>query len=194
MRCRSTPWGPARFYAIAKLNAEAKHRARAERSIVDLRVFSYFSRFIDLDGRFLLADAMKVLVADGEMTTRPDEMTRDHVVPSDLAALVRAVIARWRNAPEPLNAVLDVHSRAPVGKFALLDALKAELGLRYRVDGDFDALSPTGGKSEYLSTRRVDPAWGYRPRHDSISGVLFEARALLAARAMRLVRTEGPKL
>ena len=72
--CHAVPvndLGPARFYAVAKLNAEAKHRARADRSIVDLRVFSYFSRFIELDGRFLLADAMKALIADGEMITRP---------------------------------------------------------------------------------------------------------------------------
>ena len=108
-------------------------------------------------------------------------MTRDHVVPSDLAALVRAVIDRWRGAAEPINAVLDVHSQAPVGKFALLDAMKTELGLCYRVDGEFDALAPTGGKSEYFSTRRVDPAWGYRPHFDSVGGVLGEARALLTA-------------
>lgn len=171
--------GPERHYALAKLNAEAKHRALAERSIVDLRVFSYFSRFIGLDGSFFLAEAMNSLTARRELVTTPAEMTRDHVVPADLAALVHAVVAYWSTSSAPVNAALDVHSRGPVGKFALLDTLEREFGLRYRVDAGLGTLAPTGRKSEYYSTRAVPPCWGYRPRFDSAGGVVAEVAALL---------------
>ncbi|GAB6052325.1 hypothetical protein JCM17960_11450 [Magnetospira thiophila] len=171
---------PERHYGIAKLHAEAKHRARPDRHIVDLRVFSFFSRFIELRGRFLLADVMMALRDGTELLTRPDEMTRDHVIPTDLSALVVCVIRRWQADEAPVNTALDVHSRAPVGKFALLDRLAAELGLRYRIDGTLDNLAPTGSKSEYFSRRRVSPEWGFAPRYDSVDGVLKEAKSFLA--------------
>ena len=46
--------GKEDYYAIVRLNAEAKHRAFNNMKIVDLRIFSYFSRFVDLtDGYFI---------------------------------------------------------------------------------------------------------------------------------------------
>ena len=39
----------ADYYGIAKLNSEVKLRALKDLNIVDLRVFGYFSRFIDLE-------------------------------------------------------------------------------------------------------------------------------------------------
>ena len=36
------------FYRIAKLNSEAKHRSLNDLQIIDIRLFSFFSRFIDL--------------------------------------------------------------------------------------------------------------------------------------------------
>ena len=169
---------PSRFYSIAKLNAEAKHRAHPGLNIVDLRVFSYFSRFIDISGRFFMAELARALMDKQTFVTTPVEMDRDHLVPADMVRLIECVIGRWRSGVGPVNAALDCYTLAPSGKFELLEGLKSELGLRYEISGHLETLAPTGAKSRYYSTSRRAAEWGYRPRFTTIEGVLSELRAL----------------
>ena len=42
-------------YRIAKLNSEVKHRSLSDFKIIDLRIFGFFSRFIELEKDFLLS-------------------------------------------------------------------------------------------------------------------------------------------
>jgi nucleoside-diphosphate-sugar epimerase len=169
--------GPQDWYAIAKLHAEARHRAFAQASIVDLRVFNYFSRTQSLNARFLITDLLRA-VRDREIATvSADYMVRDFMHPSDFHRLVESVLA----AP-PANTALDCYTLAAVDKPTLLQALSERFGLRYQATTPTAPVSvnATGTKPHYYSLNRKAEAFGYRPMHSSLSGVLEESSALLA--------------
>ncbi len=166
---------PAHYYSLAKLYAEAKHRASPHLNIVDLRVFSYFSRWIDIEGRFFLAEIIRALRAGKTFLTKPDEMIRDHLCPADLKQLVDCVIAKWQGGP--VNDVLDCYTKEPIGKFATLERLAAEFGLLWRRE-NVDTLAPTGAKSCYYSTSRKAGEWGYAPKFTALEGVVSEFREI----------------
>lgn len=169
---------PQHWYGIAKLAAECVHRCLPDRAIVDLRVFSYFSRNQDLESRLLMADAMRAILAGTVLQTSDDVAVRDYIHPSDLHRLVEAVLAGPR-----MNTALDVCSRAPVDKQPLLTALRDSLGLRYESTPAATSVNATGAKRHYYSLSRRAQTLGWAPEHDSLAGILLEARALLAAHA-----------
>lgn len=166
---------PSEYYGVAKLNAEAKHRALPEFNIVDLRVFSYFSRFIDLSTHFLLSDIVASIKNSTEFVTSPANIVRDYVHPDDLTALVECCIAR-----RCLNDVYDVYSAKPVGKFEILDEFAVSFGLQYRVHSDAATVTATGTKEHYYSCNQKAGTLGYAPRYTSIDAVRRETEALLA--------------
>ena len=146
------PPDPQSFYGLAKYHAEAKHRASADHHIVDIRIFGFVSRFIDLEGELFLSELARALLGRHELVTGAHTMVRDYTGPTELAGLITACIAAWQRATEPLNCAVDLRSTAPVDKFELLDHLAATLGLRYRTDHGFAALQATGAKPLYYST------------------------------------------
>jgi nucleoside-diphosphate-sugar epimerase len=167
---------PGQFYGIAKLHAEAKHRACKELNIVDLRVFSYFSRHIDLQSSFLLCEIVTCIRNGRTFVTGPDDIQRDYVHPDDLTALIGHCIEHRR-----LNGALDVYSREPVSKFAILEFFAKHHGLQYRIEGGHGAAAPTGAKSSYYSLSRKAAGIGYQPRFASLDCIREESQSLLRA-------------
>ena len=45
-------------YALSKINSEIKHRAFKHLNIIDLRLFSFFSRFMDLESKFFMSEVV----------------------------------------------------------------------------------------------------------------------------------------
>lgn len=165
----------ADWYGIAKLHAEARHRAATGLNIVDLRVFGYFSRFVDLSSRFLMAEIVLALRQGSELLTTADDIVRDYVHPEDLAAAVEHCIARRR-----LNGAYDLYSRDPVRKFAILEEFSRRFGLRYRIADDAAPVSATGAKAHYYSLSRRAADLGYQPAFTSLESLCSETAALLA--------------
>jgi len=165
------------WYAVAKLHAEVRHRARSDAPIVDLRVFNYFSRTQDLSARFFVTDLLRAIQTGETMQVSGDYMVRDFLHPADFHQLVERVLT----AP-PANAALDCYSAAPVDKPALLQALKDRFGLRYETAPASAAVTvnATGAKPHYYSLNRKAETFGYFPAYSSLAGVLEEAAALLA--------------
>lgn len=166
---------PSEHYGIAKLNSEAKHRALPHFNIVDLRVFGYFSRFIDLNEQYLLTEMVECLKNGVEFVTGPADIRRDYVHPDDLADLIRAVMGRQR-----INEVFDVYSAAPVGKFEIIEHFTRCAGLRCRIEGEYSPFSATGAKSNYFSDNRRAEMVGYQPRFTSLECIASETEAILA--------------
>jgi len=158
------------FYGIAKLHAEARHRAASGLNIVDLRIFSYFSRFIDPATRFLMTDIILALKSGNELVTTPGNIVRDYVNPDDLVSLMDLVIAR-----KNLNGVYDVYSRKPVTKFEILESFAADFGLKFRVIEDAKPVTATGTKDHYYSLNYRAAELGYQPRHSSLDSLRREA-------------------
>jgi len=167
----------AEFYGIAKLNAEAKHRAAGSFNIVDLRIFSYFSRFIDLGTRYLLTDIIAALQDGRVFLTTPADIVRDYVHPDDLLALVDLVIARRK-----LNAVYDAYSLNPISKFELLERLSHLFGLKYQVTSDVAEMSATGLKNNYFSNNHLAKEVGYQPEKNSFECINNEISIILNGR------------
>lgn len=164
-------------YALSKLHAEAKHRALASLNIVDVRVFAYFSRWMDLQGKFFLAELARALKSGETFRTAPADMIRDTVTPEDFATLVRTILKAWTEGP--INLALDVYSQAPCGKFELLDAMSEAFDFTYEIDEGFEATAPTGAKPHYASNYRVAETLGYAPTRTSKDGIIKEMKALL---------------
>lgn len=163
------------WYAWAKLSAECRHRALAPLPIVDLRVFSYFSRNQDLQARFLISDMLRAIRDGSEMRTSSDFIVRDFLVPEDFYRLVGAILSA-----APANCAVDCYSQAPIDKPTLLAVMQAEFGLRYVVTPSANTVNATGAKIHYYSTYRRAAEFDYRPQWTSEAGIVHQARALLA--------------
>lgn len=168
---------PQDWYAVAKLHAEVRHRAWTGASIVDLRVFNYFSRTQDLSARFFVTDLLRAIRAGETVSVSADYMVRDFLHPADFHQLVERVLA----AP-PTNTAIDCYSAAPVDKPTLLQALHERFGLCYEIapSNSTAAVNATGTKSNYYSLNRKAETFGYIPAYSSLAGMLEEAAALLA--------------
>jgi len=165
-------------YGAVKAMSESCHRIAGDLPIVDLRLFGLFSPYLDLSGHYLLSDAMRALVSGTNLVTDESDVTRDYAHPDDLTALVQTVLA----AP-PVNGAFDVYGAEPASKFELLDALSARFGLRYEVRRAPEAVSMTGLKPCYYSTRHSAAALGYRPRFTTLECVLSVASAVWGERS-----------
>ena len=166
---------PADYYRIAKLNAEAKHRAMADQSIIDLRVFSFFSRFVDLNSGFLLAEMMRCVIERRPFHTDAVDIVRDYVAPGDLFALVRLCVASTG-----INQPMDVFSAAPIHKSDLIDLFSHDFGLETHIDEEAQ-VSTTGAKLAYYSTNHIATLLlNYVPALTSRDVVHDEATGIIA--------------
>lgn len=162
----------ADFYTVAKLNAEARHRAHANLRIIDLRVFSFFSRFVDVTSGFLMSEIVDCLRNHRVFKTNDEDIVRDFVTPKDLFQLISIVMEKGER-----NGFYDVYSKQSVSKFVLLDFLKERYGLRYEID---TAAHSEGrlSKSVYFSESRKAGTIGYIPEFSSLEGIEYEIDAM----------------
>ncbi len=169
---------PQDWYGVAKLYAECRHRAHAELSIIDIRVFNYFSHTQDINARFLITDILRAIRDRILLKTSADYMIRDFLHPSDFFQLVSRLLA----APAK-NAVVDCYSRAPIDKSSLLAAMHDKFGLCYEVAERAEGINATGSKPYYYSLNYRASDFGYQPGLTSLEGILQEAALLLGKEA-----------
>ncbi|MFA6973577.1 MAG: NAD(P)-dependent oxidoreductase [Parcubacteria group bacterium] len=153
-------------YTISKINSEAKHRILSEFNIVDLRVFSFFSRFIELGPGYLISDIIISIKNKSVLLTAPEDIVRDYVNPSDLLNLIKLLIKK-----KNINEVFDVYTLKPVSKFELLNYLKKKYGLRFEIKKSSVLSSPTGLKNAYYSNNKKAKDIGYKPTMTSLQGI-----------------------
>jgi nucleoside-diphosphate-sugar epimerase len=172
---------PQDYYGIVRLNAEAKHRAFRELHIVDLRVFAYFSRFIDLSEGYFITEIMDAILNGKVLLTDGLNMVRDYLHPEDLFSMVCRCIQRRR-----INTAFDVVSAKPCDKWEILESFSRKYGLRFEIVTDLGYTSATGRKNVYCSNYQAAFQFGYVPKHTSISTLLDEADRILPAAPVRL--------
>ncbi|VVH66933.1 putative dTDP-glucose 4,6-dehydratase [uncultured Gammaproteobacteria bacterium] len=168
---KSTDW-----YTLAKLHAEAKHRALFNFSIVDVRVFNYFSHTQDMNARFLITDIVRAIKNKKIFKTSADNIVRDFITPPDFYHLVQSIIDY-----KPINTVLDCYTQAPISKFDLLAELQQQFGLDYSIDKVVNIVNATGSKMHYYSTYKKAEKMGYKPENTALEGVIIEMKATLIA-------------
>jgi nucleoside-diphosphate-sugar epimerase len=168
---------PAHFYSLAKINSEAKHRARPAFNIVDLRIFGYFSRFTDTGQKYFLNGIIHAIRTRTTLRTGPENFMRDFVHFRDLTACLELCLAQSH-----INAALDMYSLKPIGKFEVLDFFREHYELDYQVDETSRNTSPTGSKANYYSlSRKAETLIGYHPTMSSLDSLREEAKFLFPA-------------
>jgi nucleoside-diphosphate-sugar epimerase len=164
------------WYGLAKLMAELRHRLMKESSIVDLRIFNYFSRSQDLDASYFISQIINCILDGRTLSTSNDNIARDYLNPEDLFSLINILINEKRH----LNTSIDVYSLAPIAKFELLDAM-SHYGLNYEVKKNVDQIvNATGVKYKYFSKNKFAAKFGYKPKYSSISGIKKELSEILS--------------
>lgn len=159
-------------YAAAKLAAERRHRERADCAILDIRVFGYADRAIDLRSRFFLAELARSVVERTVFRTTRADMIRDYAGVDELATLIE----RWQAAGAP-NLPLDLYTAAPVEKLRLLEEARRRYGLVIEyVDSVQEGT--TGAKPVYAATARDAERLGYVPTRDALTVVLEVLEAI----------------
>lgn len=166
---------PADRYALAKLYSEIKHRAASGLSIIDLRVFSFFSRHIDPAAGFLLSDIVRCVRDRSVFVTGQGDLVRDYIHPEDLFCLVNACIASGPGT----NCAIDAYSREPVSKSDLLEYYRAEWDLKVEFRDGNTGVDASGKKDLYCSQfRKARDLFGYQPGYSSLETVASETRVI----------------
>jgi len=156
------------WYGIAKLYAEARHRALKDYAIVDVRVFNYFSHTQDMNARFLITDIVRAIQTQTELKTATDNIVRDFITPKDFFTLISRIVQS-----EAVNCAVDCYTQAPIDKLSLLKSLQENFGLRYELV-ESAGLNATGAKINYYSMNKKAAEFGYVPSMKSDTGVVLE--------------------
>lgn len=161
-------------YSMAKVKAEEKHRFSSYLNIVDLRIFSFFSQFIDLKSGFFMADVVKCIKNKETLKTSVDEMVRDYVTTKDLLELIKACMKK-----PSINDFFDVYSANPISKIDILKYFEKNYGLKYQFTNSSKVSSPTGTKNQYYSKNKKAGNLGYIPKFSSLRGIEREIRKII---------------
>lgn len=165
---------PSDYYSIAKINTEAKHRAHTELNIVDLRIFGYYSRFIDFGAKFFLSEIISSLKNRKAFITGPGNMTRDYISFKDLALL----IGKCMQIPK-INDCFDAYSLRPVTKFEILEYFKENYGFDYIIDNVINTSTITGSKEHYYSNIKKAVCIDYHPQYTALENIIQESKVIL---------------
>ncbi len=173
---------PEDYYGIVRINAEAKHRAHLNLRIIDLRIFSYFSRYINLTDGYFITDVMEAILDNKVLVTDCTDIVRDYLHPEDLFSMIVKCVHAGR-----INQAIDVSSSRPVAKQEILDYFTSAYGLKYQRRSFSESPSATGAKSNYYSTCNRASQIGYLAQFSSMDTLKDEAGYILVQ------KTEGMK-
>lgn len=162
---------PGRRYGLIKLLCEQRHRAFTELSLVDLRLFAFFTRYMDFSQPFFMSDVVRAVQAGHPLVTQPTDFARDFIHPADILQLLLLCVDNHRNA------CFDLYSTAPIKKSEILELFARRYGLQVQSGGAWTSL--TGAKARYYSEDRAAAALGYAPRYSAWQVLEGEMDAIL---------------
>jgi hypothetical protein len=150
-------------YKESKINAEKRHRAM-DANIVDLRLYSFFSRYTHEGSGFYMDEVVRCIKTGDVLGLMPIPLYRDYVSPEDLAKFILTI--------KPLNRTYEIFSTHPVSTFDIARHFK-KTGLVYK-ELEMDA-PPTGLKEHYYAKRHD----GFIPNHTSMEVLIEEVHHLI---------------
>lgn len=163
------------FYAIAKINAEAKHRALSSYNIVDIRVFGFFSSLVDTVSPFLLSEIVKSLKNKKVFVTEQGDIVRDYITARDLLVCINLLIKKNK-----INDYFDIYSKKPISKLELLQALTKKYGLVYEVQKKKGKLKNSTSKNFYASkSKKAMQILNFKPSLSSLDGIINELSRII---------------
>lgn len=162
--------GIENFYSISKIYSEAKHRAYNGLNIVDLRIFSFFSRYSDIYDGYFMSDLALSILNKETLKTNDTNIIRDYIHISDLTNLILLCLEK-RN----INAAFDVISKEPISKFEILENFKENFGLKYEILKNLNFSNSAGSKNIYYSINSLaSQILNYKPQYSSLEALSSE--------------------
>ncbi|MCV0399658.1 MAG: NAD(P)-dependent oxidoreductase [Nitrosarchaeum sp.] len=161
-------------YTLAKIRSETKHRLLSSFNIIDIRMFSFFSRFIDLNTSFFISEIITSINNNKEFLTNTQNFFRDFIHPDDLFQLICLCIEKPKS-----NFALDAYSKSPISKYDILKEFNNHFNLKYFFNDDLKIKQPTGFKEKYYSVSRKAKNIGYLPTYSSLETILSESQFLI---------------
>ena len=159
-------------YALSKINSEIKHRKLKRLNIIDLRLFSFFSRFMNLKSKFFMSDVV-CSITENRYRLNYDyaDMYRDYIHPKDLFSFIKKCFKK-----KSINDVFDLYSNKPIRKDELIDFLSKKYHvLAYSSGTNMPAFAgPTGFKKYYFSLSKKAEVLGYKPKYSSLDTISEE--------------------
>ena len=156
-------------YALSKINLEIRHRVSKHLNIIDLRLFSFFSRFMDLESKFFMSEVVSSIKKNKTLFTDNTNFYRDYIHPEDLFLFIKKCVNK-----NSINSAFDLYSKKPIGKFEVLASLESKYGLKYKIDSGTKVINPTGFKKNYYSKSRKADLLGYKPKYSSLDTISEE--------------------
>ena len=163
------------WYSLAKLYAECRHRAYKYLSIVDIRIFNYFSHTQNMNARYLITDIVRAIIKKSIFKTSQENIVRDYIGPTDFYNIVNSIL----NAP-PMNEVIDCYSKSPIDKITLLEAMKERYSLKHEFIKSESLINATAIKKNYYSLNRRANNIGYIPELTSLENILKETEIIFS--------------
>jgi len=161
-------------YAINKLYLETKHRAYSNLNIIDIRLFGYFSRFINLESHYFLSQIINCIKNKKIFVTTSDVMIRDFIGPDDLFYFIQCCINKKK-----INTYFDTYSLEEINKIGILDFFKLEYGLNYEIKDSIKIENKTGIKKIYYSNNCNAKIINYYPIYTSLETIKKEVSYIL---------------
>lgn len=164
---------PENYYGLAKSMAEIRHRMSGK-SIIDLRLFNYFSHTMSLKHRFMITDIIRAIQQKTVFKADRTPLMRDYIGPLDFYQMINVLLTK-----ENINTAIDCYSRQPVSKDTLLEKMAHRYGLEYETVGHPVGITSTGIKEKYYSVNTAAYALGYRPTLTSLETIFLETDKIL---------------
>ena len=177
------------MYSISKMYLESKHRSLPDLNIVDLRIFGFFSRFIDVNAGFFMSELLQALKNKSEFVTDKKDFVRDYVNPNDFYDLTKNCIANKK-----INDVFDVYSKEIISKFQILEECFNKFDLKFKLVEKIESVSPTGVKKNYYSLSRKAEKINYSPQFSSLETILNESSLFLENSRISFSQNKPKKL
>ncbi|MGY6038920.1 NAD-dependent epimerase/dehydratase family protein [Aeromonas sp. AE23HZ002T15] len=156
-------------YGLAKFITEVKHRNLQHLSIIDVRVFNFFSRNQDISSKFFITDLLRSIINSTVCDVSPEPMVRDYLHPRDFCQIIDCLLCA-----DNINMAVDCYSLSPVDKLTLLNALHQTFNLQWRFKSEASVVHATGIKCNYYSTNHELEKFGYQPKYSSLDTIITE--------------------
>ena len=164
---------PKNLYQLSKVYTEAKHRALPNLNIIDIRLFSFFTRFSNLDDSFFMSQLVKSIIDKSDFVTDESIMWRDYINPKDLYALIKLSLEE-----DKINGWFNTFSLKPIEKFEILEYFQSKYNLRVKFVDKHAGFSSSNDNMYYAKgVDGVHPK--YKPTYTSLDTIKEESEILL---------------
>jgi nucleoside-diphosphate-sugar epimerase len=148
------------FYGLTKYLIEKEHSDQQDLNIVDLRVFSYIDKNLNINSSMFVPSLARAIIKKEVFETSNNDMFRDYSCAEDIYAFIDGL------KPSSMG-VYDLISTKKISKFELLEALKGSVDVKF-VNCSYYG----GGKKYYYSESNSAEKIGFKPKYSSMDNIL----------------------